>query len=626
MQNFDWKKTYADLIGSAKEAMQLIRPGSSIFIGTGCGQPRHLVEALTAYSRHIYDARIFHFLTRGDAPYAVEKFRPRFSTNSFFIGENIRAAMEKGIARYTPIFLSEIPHQFETGRIPLDAALISITPPDVNGLCSLGVSVDVVKSAAANAKYVIAQVNENMPRTLGNSFIHINAIDVLVLHDEPVFTVDAGAADETLQRIAENVARLVEDGSTIECGIGRIPQALMEFLRSKKDLGIHTEMIGDWLMDLIECGAVTCAKKTINHGKVITSLCMGSQRLYDFIDNNDFIEFHPSEYVNDPFVISRHDKMVTINSALEVDLTGQVCSDSLGYRFYSGIGGQVDFIRGSARSRGGKPIIVLPATAKDGTVSRIVHKIADGAGVVTTRGDVHYVVTEYGIAYLHGKDIQQRVLSLIDIAHPKFRNLLIKAAKAKKYIHEDQIELAWEKVTYPEELEHYDTLRDSTEIFFRPVKPTDEAALSEMLYSLSSSSVRKRFFTHTQTFPHRDVQRLTNLDYKNELAIVGIVPGPSEGNIVAIAQYFFEPKTQTAEVAFIVQDEWQAKGMGSFLLNYITGIAIKRGIRRFYATVLPENKAMLNIFYNCGYSVNTDYDGSSYTLTYDLIDEPEEPG
>jgi acyl-CoA hydrolase len=622
MQDFDWKQEYSDRISDAREAMKLLKPGNSIFIGTGCGQPQHLVNALVMHSKHIYDARIIQFLTMGGAPYASEKFRPQFRTNSFFIGDNVRDAFDKGIADYTPIFLSQIPRQFETGRIPLDVVLLSVTPPDVNGLCSLGVSVDVVKSAAANAKCVIAQVNKSMPRTLGNSFIHIDSIDVLVPCDEPLITVEPQPLDKNLQKAIENVARLIENGSTIECGIGQIPEALAEFLRDKKDLGIHTELVGDWLIDLIECGVVTCSKKTINHGKVVASLCMGSQRLYDYIDNNDFFEFYPSEYVNDPFIISQHDKMVSINSALEVDLTGQVCSDSLGYRFYSGIGGQVDFMRGSARSRGGKPIIALPSTAHDDTVSRIVLKLTEGAGVVTTRGDVHYVVTEYGIAYLHGKSIQQRVLSLIDIAHPKFRNQLIKGAKAQRYIHEDQIELAWEKVTYPKELENYDTLRDGTEIFFRPVKPTDEAALSEMLYSLSISSLRKRFFTHTQTFPHKDVQRLTNLDYKNELAIVGVVPGPSGEDIVAIAQFFLDPKTQVAEVAFIVQDEWQAKGMGTYLLNYITGIAIERGIKRFYATVLPENKAMLNIFYNCGYNVNTDFDGSSYTITYDLHPAP----
>jgi acyl-CoA hydrolase/RimJ/RimL family protein N-acetyltransferase len=618
MQGFGWKKKYNDKIGTAVAAIKLIKSGSSIFIGTGCGQPQHLVNALVEHSGHIYDAHVVHLLTMGAAPYADDKFREKFKMNTFFIADNVRDALKRGIGDYTPIFLSEIPGEFETGRIPIDFALVSVTEPDVSGLCSLGVSVDIVKSAVANAKYVIAQVNRNMPRTFGDSFLHINAIDMLVPYDEDIIEISTPESDETLQRIGQNLARLVEDGSTIECGIGRIPQALAEFLKDKKDLGVHTEMFSDWIIDLIECGAITCAKKTLNRGKIVASFCMGSRRLYDYIDSNPFFEFYPTEYVNDPHIISQHEKMVGINVGLEIDLTGQVCADSLGYQFYSGIGGQVDFIRGAARSRGGKAVIAMPATAKNGQVSRIVPHLTEGAGVVTTRGDVRYVVTEYGIAYLHGKSIRERVLALVNIAHPKFRTSLLQAAKARKYVYQDQIELDAEKVIYPEELERYDTLRDGTEIFFRPVKPTDEPALSEMLYSLSEQSVRTRYFTHTMRFPHKDVQQITNIDYQQNLSIVGTVPGTSGEDIVAIAQYFLDRKTQAAEVAFIVQDEWQQKGMGTFLLDYITQIAKKRGVRRFYAKVLPANKAMLAIFHKSGYKVNTEFDGSVYSVTYDL--------
>ena len=614
----DWKEKYRDRIGTARAAMKLIKPGRSIFIGTGCAQPQHLVNALVEHSSHIYDAHIIHLLTMGSAPYVEERFRSRFKMNSFFVADNVRHALDQGVGDYTPIFLSDIPRQFESGRCPIDVALITVTPPDANGQCSLSISVDIVKAAAANAGYVIAQVNSMMPRTLGDSFIHVNSIDMLVPCDEPPIEVPVGEPDETLRRIGENLGRLIEDGSTIECGIGRIPQALAEFLRHKKELGVHTEMFSDWIIDLIECGAITCTKKTINRGKVIASFAMGSQRLYDFIDNNPFFEFHPTEYVNDPYVISQHEKMVAINVGLEIDLTGQVCSDSLGYRFYSGIGGQVDFIRGAARSRGGKAIIAMPSTAKDDTISRIVPHLTEGAGVVTTRGDVHYVVTEHGIAYLHGKSIRERVLALINIAHPKFRNDLIQAAKAQQYIQQDQIELAWEKVRYPEELERHQTLKDDTEIFFRPVRPTDEEALSEMLYSLSTLSVHTRFFAHTMTFPHKDVQKLTNIDYDQELAIVGVVPGPAGEEIVAIAQYFLDPKNMAAEIAFIVQDEWQQKGMGSFLLDYLTQIARQRGVRRFYAKVLPANRAMLAIFQNSGYTLRMEFDGEAYSLMYDL--------
>jgi len=618
MQEFNWKEKYKDKIGTAAAAMKLIKPGNSIFIGTGCAQPQHLVNALVEHSSHIYDAHIIHLLTMGVAPYADEKFREKFKMNTFFIADNVRGALRRGIGDYTPIFLSEIPYEFESGRIPIDVALISVTPPDANGLCSFGVSVDIVKSAAANARYTIAQVNSKMPRTFGDSFIHANRLDMMVPLDEDIIEVPVAESGETLQRIGQNIARLVEDGSTIECGIGRIPQVLAEYLKDKKDLGIHTEMFSDWIIDLIECGAITCAKKTLNRGKVVASFCMGTRRLYDYINNNPFFEFYPTEYVNDLNIISQHDKMVGINVGLEIDLTGQVCSDSLGYHFYSGIGGQVDFIRGSARSRGGKAIIAMPSTAKKGNISRIVPHLTEGAGVVTTRGDVHYVVTEYGIAYLHGKNIRERVLDLINIAHPKFRKKLSQAAKAQNYIYEDQIEVVSDQLHYPEELEHYDTLKDGTEIFFRPIKPTDEPALAEMLYSLSDQSVRTRYMTRTKAFPHRDVQQLTNIDYKNDMAIVGVVPGVSGDEIVAVGQYFLDPKTQAAEVAFVVQDEWQQKGMGTFLLDYITQIAKQRGVKRFYAKVLPNNKPMLVIFHNSGYKVNTEFDGEVYNITYDL--------
>jgi acyl-CoA hydrolase/RimJ/RimL family protein N-acetyltransferase len=618
MQEFNWKEKYRDKVGTAAAAMKLIKPGNSIFIGTGCAQPQHLVNALVEHSSHIYDAHIIHLLTMGLAPYADEKFREKFKMNTFFIAENVRGALRRGIGDYTPIFLSEIPYEFESGRIPIDVALIDVTPPDANGLCSFGVSVDIVKSAAANARYVIAQVNSKMPRTFGDSFIHVNRLDMLVPYDEDIIEVEPTETSEVLERIGQNIARLVEDGSTIECGIGRIPQVLTEYLKDKKDLGIHTEMFSDWIIDLIECGAITCAKKTINRSKVVASFCMGTKRLYDYINNNPFFEFYPTEYVNDPNIISQHDKMVGINVGLEIDLTGQVCADSLGYQFYSGIGGQVDFIRGAARSRGGKAIIAMPSTAKTDSVSRIVPHLTEGAGVVTTRGDVHYVVTEYGVAYLHGKSIRERVLDLINIAHPKFRKQLTQAAKAQNYIYEDQIEIALDQLHYPQELEHYDTLRDGTEIFFRPIKPTDEPSLAEMLYSLSEESVRTRYMTRTKAFPHRDVQQLTNIDYKNDMAIVGVVPGVSGDEIVSVGQYFLDPKTQAAEVAFVVQDEWQQKGMGTYLLDYVTRIARQRGVKRFYAKVLPNNKAMLAIFQNCGYKVNTEFDGEVYNITYGL--------
>lgn len=621
MGTFDWKEHYKDRVTTAPAAMKLIKPGNTVFIGTGCGEPQHLVQALVENAEHLNDVHIVHLLTLGVAPYVKEPHRDRFKMNSMFISENVREAVARGAGDYTPIFISEIPGEFESGRLSLDVALIMVTPPDINGLCSLGVSVDIVSAATANAKYVIAQVNTRMPRSMGAAFIHVNQIDCLVPFDEPLIETRFAAPDDTVRRIAQNVARLVEDGSTIECGIGTVPQGIAEFLKDKKDLGVHTEMFSDWIIDLVESGAITCARKTINRGKIVASFCLGSRKLFDYIDNNPLFEFHPSEYVNDPFIIAQHEKMVAINVGIEVDLTGQVCADSFGYQFYSGIGGQVDFVRGAARSRGGKAIIALPSTAKNGAVSRVVSHLAEGAGVVTTRGDIHYVVTEYGVAYLHGKSIRERAMSLINIAHPKFRSGLINAAKAQNYIYADQIDLAWDKVRYPDELERYATLRDGTQIFFRPVKPTDEPALAEMLYSLSANSVRARYFTHTMTFPHKHVQQLTNVDYQQNLAIVGVVPSATGDEIVAIGQYFLDPKSQAAEVAFIVHDEWQARGMGTYLLLYLCQIAKQRGVKRFYAKVLPSNRPMLAIFHNSGYSVQTEFDGNAYSINFELLDD-----
>ena len=358
------------------------------------------------------DTEIVHLLTFGDAPYAHRELAQYFRVNSFFIAENVRDIIQEGLGDYTPIFLSDIPRLFDSGQMPLDVALIQVTPPDEHGMCSFGVSVDIVNSAAENASLVIAQVNPNMPRTLGDCFIHVHDIDVLVPSEAAILEVPPPEVTDVTRQIAEYIAALVEDGSTIEFGIGRIPQALLGFLKDKKDLGIHTEMVTDGIIDLIESGAVTGARKTVDRGKIVASFALGTKRLYDYIDNNPLFSFHPTEYVNDPNVIRQQNKMVAINTALEIDLTGQVCADSIGSKFFSGVGGQVDFNRGAAKSRGGKAIIALPSTAKEGTVSRIVTHLSPGAGVVTTRAGVHYVVTEYGVAYLHGKSVQERALAL----------------------------------------------------------------------------------------------------------------------------------------------------------------------------------------------------------------------
>ena len=426
-----WTDKYRSTLGTAEEAVRRIRPGQRIFIGTGCAQPQELVRALVERSGDLADCEIVHLLTLGEAPYAQKELSERFSVNSFFIAENVRGVIQEGLGDYTPIMLSDIPRLFSSGRLPLDAALIQVSPPDEAGRCSLGISVDIVKSAAENASLVIAQVNPQMPRTLGDSFIDAYDLDVLVPVDAPLLEFRPAVPDEVTRRIGEHVAALVDDGSTMELGIGRIPQAVLEFLKGKRDLGIHTEMFSDTIIDLVESGAITGERKSLDRGKIVASFCLGTQRLYDYIDGNPRFSFRPTEYVNDPHLISQQHKMVAINVSLEVDLTGQVCADSLGTSFYSGFGGQVDFMRGAAMSRGGLAVTALPATAREGAISRIIPVLDSGAGVVVTRADVNVVVTEHGVARLRGRNVRQRAAALIEVAEPRFRDDLTRAARER---------------------------------------------------------------------------------------------------------------------------------------------------------------------------------------------------
>lgn len=617
---FDWKNTYKKKLVSAAEAISHIKSGDKIFVGTGCAAPQVLIEALTSETQNVDDASIFHLLTMGVAPYAQDKLHGRFRFNSFFISQNVRDAVQQGLGDYTPIFLSEIPRQFELGRIPLDVALIQTTPPNEEGMVSLGISVDIVKSAAENAKLLIAEVNPHMPWTHGDSQISVDYIDYLVESSRPLLTYASAQIDETIRAIGRNVASLIEDGSTIEVGIGAIPQSILEFLKDKKNLGIHTEMFTDSLIDLIESGVINNSKKIIDQGKTVASFAMGSERLYNYVNNNPSIEFRPSQYVNDPFVIGQHPKMIAINVALEVDLTGQVCADSLGHKFYSGIGGQVDFIRGAARSSGGKPIIAMKSTVKNDTISRIVPRLSEGAGVVTTRGDVHYVITEYGIADLYGKNIRERAMALINIAHPKFRKELLKAAKEFHYVYEDQAEIA--ATLYPTELERCVVIADGTEVTFRPIKPTDEEPMRDFLYTVSQESLYYRFFTVPKSMPHDRVMALVNIDYEKDMALVATVEEASGEKIIAVGRYMRSSKNDKfAEVAFLVHDEWQNRGMGRALLRCLIDIAIEKKIQGFVATVLSTNKQMLAVFHTCGYKSKISQEEGVYQISF-RFDEP----
>ena len=429
-----WKSRYARKIATAEEAVRAILPGRRILIGSGAGEPGRLVEALVSHATQLRGNEIVHLMTLGAAPYVAPGLEERFRHMAFFIGSNVRSAVQEGRADFLPVFLSEIPQLITSGRLGVHATLIQVSPPDEHGFVSLGVSVDIVRGAVDTADIVLAEVNPNMPRTLGDSFLHVDRIAHLVPVDDPLYELKSEPLDEVCRQIGHHAAQLVPDGATLQMGIGRIPDAVMAGLRERSDLGIHTEMFSDGVMALAKAGVITGRKKTLLPGKIVTSFIMGTRELYDWVDDNPAVEMRPSSFTNDIFQIARNDKMVAVNSALAVDLTGQVAADSIGTRFFSGIGGQVDFIRGSARSKGGKPIIALPSTAKGGEISRIVPVLAEGAGVVTSRGDIHYVVTEYGAADLWGKNIRQRTEALIGISHPDFRGELLSSAKARKYV------------------------------------------------------------------------------------------------------------------------------------------------------------------------------------------------
>ncbi|OGL40750.1 MAG: 4-hydroxybutyrate CoA-transferase [Candidatus Schekmanbacteria bacterium GWA2_38_9] len=430
----DWPAIYRNKVTTPEKAVELIKSGNRIIIGSGCAEPQVLVKALNSLAPKLRNVEIISLLTTGIADYTHKQYQGIFRHNAFFVGTNTRDAVNDGRADFTPIFLSEIPKLFKNGTLSVDVALIQVSPPDEHGFCSFGISVDIIKPAAENAKIVIAEVNDQMPRVFGDSFIHVRKLTAVVESSEPILTLLKGESSEVHRKIGSHIADLIEDGSTLQMGIGGIPDAVLSFLGNKKDLGIHTEMFSDGIIELVEKSVINNEKKTLHPGKIISSFLMGSKNLYDFVDNNPIVELHPSDYTNDPFIITQNNKMVAINSAIQIDITGQVCADTIGTKQFSGIGGQVDFIRGAARSEGGKPIIALPSTAKNGKISRIVPRFDTGTAVVTSRGDVHWVVTEYGAANLHGKSLRERAKALISIAHPDFRDLLKKEAMERKYL------------------------------------------------------------------------------------------------------------------------------------------------------------------------------------------------
>lgn len=612
------RRRWPEKLAGERVIFSHIHPGDRIFIGTGCGEPQYLVQALIDYVKSFptafFDAEVIHVSTLGVAPYTDEKFKLNFRLDSFFIGESTRAAVNRSAADYTPIHLSVLPALFKRGIIPVDIALIQTSPPDEDGNLNLGISVDIIRAVLERATIVVAQTNPQMPRIFGDTTVNIEDVDYIVPHEEPLLEYRETVPGDLAQAIGKYVAKIVEDGSTIQVGYGSIPNAVLSNLTSKKHLGVHTELLTDGIADLMRLGVVDNSMKSRDRGRTVATFCMASRDTYRYLDCNDLVEFRTIDYTNNPLVIASQERMTAINSALEIDLTGQSTAESLGMSYYSGIGGQADFMRGAVLARGGKAILALPSTAEAGRRSRIVPFLKEGAGVTLTRGDVHYVVTEYGIAYLHGKNIRERAMDLIAIAHPDFRPWLIEEAKRIGLVFRDQAIVPGQAGIYPEELEVRRTTSTGLQILLRPVKISDEPLLKDFFYSLSDESRYQRFFSTRREIPHTMLQRFAVVDFSRKIVILAVTPsrinhGEELETIVGIGQYEINRDVHTAEIALVVRDEYQKQGIGMELLTYLTFLARKNGILGFTAEVLTDNETVFRLFERIGFEIEKHDDG-----------------
>jgi acyl-CoA hydrolase/GNAT superfamily N-acetyltransferase len=611
-----WADKYIENKCSAREALSRIKPGQRVFIGSSCGEPQHLVRELSELSDRFRDIEIIRLLTLETAPLTLIANKTKdhsLNIRSFYLG----SAKPKGIARnmrfITPINMSAIPRLFKSRLVPIHVALIQVSPPDDFGWMSLGVSVDITLAAAQSADLVIAQINSSMPRVLGRSFLHVNDVDYFVEFDEPLLTIGAHPELAAANDIGRLIARrLIDDGSTIAIGLGTTSESVMLALSDRNDLGIHTMYMTDEIMRLFSRGVITNRKKGFNDGKMVANSAIGSEDLYEFLNDNPAVEFHPSDYVCDPAIIARHNKMVAMSVAISIDLTGQVAADAMPHTHFSGVTGISDFMRGAVQSPGGKSIIMLPSTAMQGEKSRIVPFLNDTA-VAAPRGDVHLVVTEYGAVNLFGKCYQERAMGLISIAHPDFRDELFFEAKKMGLLSTDRTLNESLHGVYPSHLEEILDINGES-VTVRPVKPVDERRVQEHFYNLEKNDVIARFFHEKTTFLKEEVEGVSQIDYVKDLTVVAIVGEFGFGRVVGIGEYLIDPATNVAEVAFSISKDYQKKGMGKILIKKLAAAALENDISGLVAYTSPNNRGMVKLFNQLPYKVNTFFDGDMLTL------------
>ncbi len=605
----------------AKDWPRLIRPGNRVFLGGGASVPFALIDSMLEMAAHFKDVELVHINGLGETPWIDPKYEQVLRTNSFFLTPALRDAVERGHADYTPCAMSEIPLLFKTGPLPIDVALIQVSPPDASGRCSLGVSVDVVKAAAESARIVIAQINPKMPRTCGDSSISSRKIHYFIEKSTALPEMPKGIYDERYARIGRYAAQLIDDGSTLQVGLGNSPEAVLKALKKHRQLGIHTGVFTDALMELVKCGAADHSQKNYRPGKIIASHVLGSRRLYQFVDGNGDIEMHPSDWVNDPGRIARNDRMVAINGAREIDLTGQVVRDSSGHRFYGGVGALQDFIRGAGRSKKGCPIIALTSTSDDDGRSRVVAGLREGSGVCTGRGDVHHVVTEYGVASLYGRSIRERVARLVEVAHPDHREPLLAGAQERGWLPQFFTMPATEPGLGDDGIESSWVNFQNTRLFLRPLHPSDMRTLQEFFYSHDEETIRLRYGYQRDRMTGESAYKLSAVDQTRDLALGIFAESHGRQELRAIGRYYLDPDGKRAEVAFVVHEETRHSGMAGFLLGELAAVAKRRKIHELWASVLPDNRAMAGLFLAAGgRESSASMDGErSFTMPVDAV-------
>ena len=608
-------KPFVAQVTTAELAVGHIRNGDHVFVGTGCAAPRTLVRALEALRSPPADVELLHFFTVNAFDHDTNgRSTTRYRHRSFFVGKDMRAAIKQGLVDYVPMSVARVPEMMALGRIPVDVALVQVSTPDAFGYVSLGVSVDIIPAAMARARIVIAEVNPAMPRSMGDSTLHISRIHHLVPVSTPVTEFQrAPVQTDDVQRIARYIAGIIDDGSTLQIGLGHVAHEALQYLTDRKDLGVHSDLISDAILPLLESGNLTGARKTSKPFKIVASMALGSRALYDLIDGNPLFSFEPMDAVCNPATIAAQHKMVAIAQAFSIDLTGQVCIDQFGGEFYSGIGSQGEFLRGASRSPGGKPIVCMTATTEDGKQSRIRPSLLQGESATIARTDVHYVVTEFGIAYLFGKSIRERATALIELAHPQFRPELFAQAQALGYLSADQT--LQNLRAYPVEEETTITLKDGRTVMLRPALSSDAQGIRDLFHHLSEADVYTRFFRHVRGLSNAEVQRLCNVNYENEVAFVATAGTREESLIVGQSCYFVNPTSNLADTAFMVHPQWQGCGLGTALQACMVRHAKKRGLRGFVADVLPGNTRMLQLARNGPPTVKIERTEDSVHLT-----------